>query len=274
MTLPTIAGVQARIHTLPGRPPFMTVYDLAEFYETTPKRIMEQVRRNIGRFPEGFVFELTEAEKAVLITQNAASNRVQHGVLMGFTKLGALQLSSVLTGTVADAVSVTIMLAFAEIETREQEEIEVLREQLEACHHELLISNPRFAQIYYIWRPGEQTYWQVKPRGLGENKYWETVNTMQDCGMITTGEAGDAKPETVTSRLRSVQSELNRALGRLEEAGVPLIPPPPPEPEPVLGPSHLEDYLKRRGDLITTEQGNTLRKFFVTAGQAAAKPEA
>lgn len=112
MSRPTIAGVHSRIFTLPGRPPFMTVYDLADFYEVKPMRIMEQVRRNIGRFPEGFIFELNEAEKAVLITQNAASNRVQHGVLVGFTEKGALQLSSVLTGRVADAVSVVIIEAF------------------------------------------------------------------------------------------------------------------------------------------------------------------
>lgn len=117
MTLPTIAGVQSRIHTLPGRPPFMTVYDLAEFYEVSPKRIMEQVRRNPGRFPEGYIFELTKEEKAVLIAQNAASNRVQHGVLVGFTKKGSLQLSSVLTGPVADAVSVIIINAFDAMDT-------------------------------------------------------------------------------------------------------------------------------------------------------------
>lgn len=123
MTLPTIAGVQSRIHTLPGRPPFMTVYDLAEFYQVTPKRIMEQVRRNIGRFPNGFIFELTEHEKAGLIAQNAASNRVQHGVLVGFTEMGALQLSSVLTGPVADAVSVIIIRAFVLLHSQQQSDM-------------------------------------------------------------------------------------------------------------------------------------------------------
>ena len=112
MTLPTIAGVQSRIHTLPGRPPFMTVYDLAEFYQVTPHRIMEQVRRNIGRFPEGFIFDLSDEEKTSLVTQNARPNKVNRGVLVGFTEFGALQLSSVLTGPIADAVSVTIIRAF------------------------------------------------------------------------------------------------------------------------------------------------------------------
>jgi stage V sporulation protein SpoVS len=115
MTLPTIAGVQSRIHTLPGRPPFMTVYDLAEFYQVTPHRIMEQVRRNIGRFPDGFIFELSDEEKASLVAQNARPNKVNRGVLVGFTEMGALQLSSVLTGPVADAVSVIIIRAFLQL---------------------------------------------------------------------------------------------------------------------------------------------------------------
>jgi hypothetical protein len=123
MTLPTIAGVQSRIHTLPGRPPFMTVYDLAEFYEVTPKRIMEQVRRNPGRFTEGFIFNCQKEEMAVLIAQNAASNRVQHGILVGFTEKGALQLSSVLTGPVADAVSVLIINAFIALRDQERSDM-------------------------------------------------------------------------------------------------------------------------------------------------------
>ncbi|MFN3973432.1 MAG: ORF6N domain-containing protein [Gemmobacter sp.] len=112
----TTALVQARIFSLPNRPPFMIVYDLAEFYQVTPHRVMEQVRRYIARFPKDFIFEFTAAEMASLIAQNARPNRVNRGVLTGFTKEGALQLSSVLTGPVADAVSVTVIRAFSELE--------------------------------------------------------------------------------------------------------------------------------------------------------------
>jgi len=124
--LPTMATVQARIFSLPGRPPFMTVYDLAEFYQKEPKHLNQQVRRNNGRFPEDFIFELTDAEVDRLVAQNAAPNRVNRGVLLGFTKEGALQLSSVLTGPVADAVSVTIIRAFAAMEKRALEETRFL----------------------------------------------------------------------------------------------------------------------------------------------------
>lgn len=117
MTLPTIAGVQSRIHALPGRAPFMTVYDLAEFYQTTPSNLVRQVRRNIGRFPEGYIFEPNEVEIATLVSQNGLPNRINRGSVVVFTKKGALQLSSVLTGPVADAVSVLIIDAFDALES-------------------------------------------------------------------------------------------------------------------------------------------------------------
>lgn len=114
MTLPTIAGVQSRIFTLPGRPPFMGADDLAEFYGTEVKNVMRQVRRNEGRFPEGFIFELTDAEYWQKSSQNGKTSQGKRTDLThyGFTEKGALQLSSVLTGPVADAVSVTIINAF------------------------------------------------------------------------------------------------------------------------------------------------------------------
>lgn len=117
MTLPTIAGVQSRIFTLPGRPPFMIADDLAEFYQTNTKNLLRQVRRNQGRFPEGFIFELTEAEYREKLRQNGATSQGNRSDLThyGFTEKGALQLSSVLTGPVADAVSVTIIEAFLQL---------------------------------------------------------------------------------------------------------------------------------------------------------------
>lgn len=117
MSLPSVAGVQSRIHTLPGRPPFMTVYDLADFYQVTPHTIMKAVRRNMDRFPDGFIFDLTDEEVDDLVAQNGRPNKVNRGVLVGFTKKGSLQLSSVLTGPVADAVSVIIINAFDAMDT-------------------------------------------------------------------------------------------------------------------------------------------------------------
>lgn len=134
MSLPTIAGVQSRILTLPGRKPFMTSHDMAAFYEHTPKRVVEQTRRNIGRFPEGYIFEPTKAEMGVLIAQNAASNRVQHGTVMCYTKKGCLQLSSVLGGPNADRMAVLIIDTFDLIDSEERATLRRAAFKVEAAY--------------------------------------------------------------------------------------------------------------------------------------------
>lgn len=112
MTLPTFAGVQSAIYQLPGRPPVMTVHDLASLYGVKPKRLMDQVKRNPERFPDGFLVIATEAEKAQLLAQNALSIQQTRGEVLLFTERGALQLASVLRSPVAAQVSVLIIEAF------------------------------------------------------------------------------------------------------------------------------------------------------------------
>ena len=80
-------------------------------------------RRNIARFPEGFIFELTPEEYRSQLAHFAETAERKRTDLThyGFTEKGALQLSSVLTGPVADAVSVTIINAFVSL--RDEREI-------------------------------------------------------------------------------------------------------------------------------------------------------
>lgn len=52
----------------------MLDFDLAELYEVETKRLKEAVRRNIERFPEDFMFELSTAEFKILRTQFATSS--------------------------------------------------------------------------------------------------------------------------------------------------------------------------------------------------------
>ncbi len=53
--------------------------DLAEIYSVTTKRLNEQVKRNIDRFPEDFMFQLTEQEFESLRSQIATSNKQRGG---------------------------------------------------------------------------------------------------------------------------------------------------------------------------------------------------
>lgn len=127
--LPTILDIQESAMLLPGRPQFWLSHQLAEFYQTRPQRVVEQLRRNPDRFPEDFWFELREDEKAVLVTQNARPNKINRGVMIGFTHAGALALSGVLKTKVADAVSVQIIRAVVAMEKQAIAEVEFLLEK-------------------------------------------------------------------------------------------------------------------------------------------------
>ena len=68
-----VESIQQRIYLIPGYKVMLDA-DLADLYGTTTGRMNEQVRRNAGRFPEDFMFQLTEAEHEVLRSQIAISN--------------------------------------------------------------------------------------------------------------------------------------------------------------------------------------------------------
>ncbi len=71
--------------------------DLAELYGVETKRLKEQVKRNIERFPSQYMFELTSQEFAVLRSQNATSKVGRGGTRylpLVFTEHGVLQLSN------------------------------------------------------------------------------------------------------------------------------------------------------------------------------------
>ncbi|MDD4175694.1 MAG: ORF6N domain-containing protein [Bacteroidales bacterium] len=91
----------------------MLDFDLAELYETETKRLKEAVRRNIGRFPPDFMFELTKAEFDVLRTQFATSKRGGTRYMpFAFTEQGVAMLASVLNSPKAIDVNIQIVRAF------------------------------------------------------------------------------------------------------------------------------------------------------------------
>ena len=90
--------------------------DLAELYGVPVKRLNEQVRRNMDRFPDGFMFQLSASEFADLKSQIATSS--WGGVRKPprvFTEQGVAMLSSVLNSKTAVLVSIAIMDAFVKM---------------------------------------------------------------------------------------------------------------------------------------------------------------
>ncbi|HTX20753.1 MAG TPA: ORF6N domain-containing protein [Candidatus Aquilonibacter sp.] len=89
-------------------------FDLARVYGVTTKRLNEQFRRNVERFPGDFAFQLTKQELANLRSQFATSSL--HGGLrylpIAFTEHGALMLGNILSGKTAMVVSIRVVRAF------------------------------------------------------------------------------------------------------------------------------------------------------------------
>ncbi|UZO82143.1 ORF6N domain-containing protein [Aquimarina sp. ERC-38] len=93
--------------------------DLAELYQVQTKRLKEAVRRNLERFPEDFMFEMTKDEFANWRTQFATSNSSDKMGLryppFVFTEQGVAMLSSVLNSPTAIKVNIQIIRVFTKI---------------------------------------------------------------------------------------------------------------------------------------------------------------
>ena len=108
-------NLKNKIHTIRGVQ-IMLDGDLAILYDVDLKRLNEQVKRNIGRFPENFMFQLTVSEYNVLRSQIATieQGRGEHRKYRPyvFTEPGVAMLSGVLKSDTAVKVSIQIIDAF------------------------------------------------------------------------------------------------------------------------------------------------------------------
>jgi hypothetical protein len=94
----------------------MLDFDLAEMYGVETKRLNEQLKRNLKRFPKDFMFTLSEKETQHLRSQNATSswggNRRKPNA---FTEQGVAMLSSILNSETAIEVNISIIRVFTKL---------------------------------------------------------------------------------------------------------------------------------------------------------------
>lgn len=91
--------------------------DLSELFQVDTKRLNEQVKRNLERFPEEFRFQLSDAEKDELVANCDRFKSLKHASYnpYAFTEQGVAMLSAVLRSEVAIKVSIQIINAFVEM---------------------------------------------------------------------------------------------------------------------------------------------------------------
>lgn len=142
--------------------------DLAGLYGVETRRLNEQVRRNIDKFPEDFMFQLTKEEFGNLKSQIATSSSGWGGRRkppLVFTEHGALQAANVLNSAEANKMSVFIVRAFVRLREMvlTNEKLSRKFEQLEkrvSDHDEILIE---------LVREIRKLIDTPKPRGKGKS---------------------------------------------------------------------------------------------------------
>ena len=108
--------IRSKIYEIRGQK-VMLDYDLAEMYGVETKVLKQAVRRNIGRFPADFMFELTKEEFDLLRSQIVTS-KGRGGIRylpFAFTEQGVAMLSSVLNSETAIQINIGIIRAFVSV---------------------------------------------------------------------------------------------------------------------------------------------------------------
>ncbi len=134
LELPADGAIEGRIHVIRGLK-VMLDRDLAELYGVDTKQLKRQVRRNLGRFPEDFMFELTVLEQDSLRSQFGTLKQGAHTkyLPMAFTEQGVAMLSSVLNSEQAIRVNIQVIRVFTRMRQMLLSHREILQklEQLE-----------------------------------------------------------------------------------------------------------------------------------------------
>jgi phage regulator Rha-like protein len=141
--------IERRIYLIRGKK-VMLDSDLAELYEVETKALNRAVRRNLDRFPEDFMFQLTKEETESLRFQIGTSKEGRGGrryLPYVFTEQGVAMLSSVLNSERAVQVNIVIMRTFVKLREMLQSNDELNR-KLTAIERKLVVHDAQFKIVF------------------------------------------------------------------------------------------------------------------------------
>jgi hypothetical protein len=124
--------------------------DLAKLYQVETRRINEQVKRNMERFPDDFMFRLTKDELEDWKSQNATSNSIKMGIRkmpLAFTEQGVYMLATVLKSDVATQVTLSIMRTFTKLKSFLTQNSHLF-DRFERIEYRLSIHDENFNKVF------------------------------------------------------------------------------------------------------------------------------
>jgi hypothetical protein len=124
----SMAQIESKIFLIRGQKVMLDA-DLAELYGVETKRLNEQMRRNIERFPEDFMFRLSAEEKAEVVANCDHLARLKYSATLpyAFTEHGALMLGNVLKSDRAVEVSLMVVRTFVQLRQMLTSNVELSR---------------------------------------------------------------------------------------------------------------------------------------------------
>jgi hypothetical protein len=142
-------NIENKIYTFRGVK-VMLDRDLAKLYQVETRRINEQVKRNMERFPDDFMFRLTKDELEDWKSQNATSNSIKMGIRkmpLAFTEQGVYMLATVLKSDVATQVTLSIMRTFTKLKSFLTQNSHLF-DRFERIEYRLSIHDENFNKVF------------------------------------------------------------------------------------------------------------------------------
>lgn len=178
-----ITVIQQKIYEIRGVR-VMLDFDLAVLYQTETKRLKEAVRRNIRRFPDDFMFELSKDEYESLRSQIATSKRGGTRYMpFAFTEHGVSMLASVLNSDKAIDMNIAIVRAFIALKqlvATQNDFMEQLQSLKKELHDRIDAHDIQLNQIYeaienmldeQVEKQSKTAHWEHRQRiGFKNNK--------------------------------------------------------------------------------------------------------
>jgi hypothetical protein len=164
--------IQNKIYEIRGNR-VMLDFDLAEMYETETRILKQAVRRNLERFPEDFMFQLSKEEwkKLITICDNLPETiKFSPATPYAFTEQGVAMLSSVLNSKKAIQVNIAVIRAFVVLR-QHLADYKDLKENIATLEKQMNLNFKDINQaLHYLLNKDQQQINQNQRKQIGFNK--------------------------------------------------------------------------------------------------------
>ncbi len=160
--------IQNLIYVIRGQK-VMIDRDLAELYGVPTKRLNEAVKRNIERFPDDFMFQLTDSEQKELVANCDRLKNLKHSSsnAYAFTEHGVTMLSSVLNSKKAIEINIQVVRAFIALRQFALENNEIAKRLTELEHYFMEHCKDNQAEMQKIYNVLGLLMDRTKPNKIG-----------------------------------------------------------------------------------------------------------